>query len=121
MRPRRLEIEFYYFGGAVSVQEVGTGKRVPGVDKRLMLIQPTSRGHLETQIQGCEAEVAKHVGVSVDIVRERVQVLGRRAEVGRTGLFIERELASDESFEEIFKEEVLSNPAARVGLKGREP
>jgi len=121
VRPRRLELEFYYFGGAVDLNGVREDKRVPGVDKRLMLIQPTSSGHLESQIEGREAEVAKLLDVSIDVVRERVQVLGRRAEVGRTGLFIERELASDESFGGVFKNEVLSNPAAKVGLKGREP
>jgi hypothetical protein len=86
-----------------------------------MLIQPTTRGHRESQIVGREAEVARLLDVSIDIVRERVQVLGRRAEVGHTGLFIQRELAPGESFEEVFKREVLSNPSARLGLKGRVP
>jgi hypothetical protein len=121
IRPRALELGFYRFGGALNLEGVKSGRRVPGVDKRLVLIEPTARGHRESSVIGREAEVARIVGVDLDVVRERVHVLGRRAEIGRTGLFIRRELSPDESFEEVFRAEVLTNPAARVRLKGYEP
>jgi predicted nucleotidyltransferase len=121
IRPSALEFEFYRFGGAVSLPELERGLRVPGVDKRLMLIEPTPRGHLESPVMGREAEVARKVGVSIDIVRERVQVLTRRAEVGHTGIFLQRELAPDEGFEEVFDRLLRERPAMRLRLKKRPP
>ena len=121
VEPRRLELEFYHFGGAVELADLKRGRRVPGVDKRLMLIEPTTRGHVESPVIGREAEVAKRVGVSLDIVRERVQVLTRRADIGRTGVFIQRELAPQESFEAVFKELVERNPEMKLRLKRRLP
>ncbi len=115
--PKSLELEFYYFGGAAGPGQVEEAVRVPGVDKRLMLIEPTQQGHIESPVVGREAEVAKRVGVSLDIVRERVQVLTRRAEVGHTGIFVQRELAPDESFEAVFKELVEEKPAMKLRLK----
>jgi hypothetical protein len=117
IEPKQLELEFYYFGGAVDLEQVEGKIRVPGVDKRLMLIKPTSRGHHESPIIGREAEVAKLIGVSLDIVRERVQILTRRAEVGRTGIFLQRKLAPDENFETVFKQIVKTTPAIKLRLK----
>ena len=119
--PKSLELEFYYFGGAAGLKQVEEAVRVPGVDKRLMLIEPTPRGHIESPVVGKEAEVAKRVGVSLDIVRERVQVLTRRAEVGHTGIFVQRELSPDESFEAVFRKLVDENPAMKVRLKKQLP
>jgi hypothetical protein len=119
--PKLLEREFYHFGGAAGLKQVEEAVRVPGVDKRLMLIEPTLRGHIESPVVGKEAEAAKLVGVSLDIVRERVQVLTRRAEVGHTGIFVQRELSPEESFEAVFKKLVDENPAMKVRLKGQLP
>jgi hypothetical protein len=115
--PKLLELEFYYFGGAAGLKQVEEAVRIPGVDKQLMLIEPTQKGHIESPVVGKEAEVAKLVGVSLNIVRERVQVLTRRAEVGHTGIFVQRELSPDESFEAVFKKLVDENPAMKVRLK----
>jgi len=117
VNPKKLETEFYYFGGAVNIEQVKQAVRVPGVDKRLMLIEPTPRGHIESPVSGREAEVAKRVNVSLGIVRERVQVLTRREDVGHTGIFIERALLPDESFEEVFKRLMESHPEMKVRLK----
>lgn len=117
VNPKQLEVEFYYFGGAASPAQVKQTARVPGVDKRLMLIEPTPRGHIESPVIGREAEVAKRVNVSLGIVRERVQVLTRREDVGHTGIFIQRALLPDESFEEVFKRLVESHPEMKVRLK----
>ena len=104
MKPSQTELDFYRFGGALDLEGVEHGKRVMGVDKRLMLIEPTTFGHVESSILGREGEVAKKLGVGIEIVRERIQVLTRRAEVGHTGLYYRRELAPDESFEEVLPE-----------------
>ena len=121
VKPKQLELEFYHFGGAASVEQVKQAVRVSGVDKRLMLIEPTQRGHIESPVMSREAEVAKRVGVGLDIVRERVQVLTRREGVGHTGIFIQRALAPGESFEEVFKRLVESHPETRVRLKEQLP
>jgi len=119
--PKLLELEFYHFGGAAGLKQVEEAVRVSGVDKRLMLIEPTLRGHIESPVVSKEAEAAKLVGVNLDIVRERVQVLTRRAEVGHTGIFVQRELSPEESFEAVFKKLVDENPAMKVRLKGQLP
>jgi hypothetical protein len=116
-KPKRLEVEFYYFGGAADLRQVEREIRAAGVDKRLMLIEPTPRGHVESQVIGREAEVAKRIGVGQDIVRERVQVLTRRADIGRTGVFIERKLAPDETFESAMQRLVKENPEVKIRLR----
>lgn len=121
VKPKQLEVEFYYFGGAASSEQVRQTIRVPGVDKRLMLIEPTPKGHVESPVMGKEAEVAKRIGVRIEIVRERVQVLTRREDVGRTGIFIKRALMPDENFEEVFKQLVQRRPELKVRLKEQLP
>jgi len=121
VKPKQLEVEFYYFGGAANSEQVKRAVRVPGVDKRLMLIEPTPRGHVESPVMGKEAEVAKRVDVGLDIVRERVQVLTRRKDVGHTGIFIKRTLMPNENFEEVFKRLVQSHSEVKVRLKEQLP
>lgn len=117
IKPRPLEIEFYRFGGAVDPEQVARGERAAGVDKRLLLIEPTDGGHVESQVSGREAEVAKRVGVSLDIVRERVKVLTRRAKIGHTGIFLQQELGPDENFEKVFGRIAASNSAVKLRLR----
>jgi hypothetical protein len=112
----KTEYEFYYFGGALTLEELKRGKRVPGVDKRLMLIEPTAEGHRESPVIGREAIVARVVGVSIETVVERVRVLSRRDEVGRTGVFVKVELEPWESIEEAVKEIARRNPLFRRAL-----
>jgi len=99
LRPR--EREFYRWGGELSLNEIKKDVRVPGVDKRLKLILPKSWGHIEYSIIGREGEVSRIISVSIDTVLERIRVLTRRREIGRTGLFIEEEVPSERSIEEI--------------------
>ncbi|MFP3286941.1 MAG: nucleotidyltransferase domain-containing protein [Acidilobus sp.] len=98
MRPR--EQEFYRWGGLLDAKGVLEGRRVSGVNKELIAIIPTPRGHVEVPVAGHEGEVARLLRVSMDIVRERLSVLGRRREVGRTGTFIKEEVPPDEPIEE---------------------
>ena len=109
--PREVELEFYRFGGAVGLKEVKEGKRVPGVDKRLMLIEPTPEGHIETPLSDrSPGVVAKKVNVSQQIVEERMRVLERRADVGQTGVYVNRPLAPDESVEQVLAEPYRRRP-----------
>ncbi len=113
----KTEYEFYYFGGALDYEGLVSGKRVPGVDKRLMLIEPTPEGHIESAIIGREAEVARIVGVSLDTVLERVRVLTRRDELGRTGVFVKVELEPWENIEEAARRIARENPLFRKILR----
>jgi hypothetical protein len=117
MKMRKVEREFYEFGGEVSLEDLREGLRVCGVDKRLMLIEPTKKGHMETTIIGREEQAAKLLGISVETVLDRVHALLRRDEVGRTGVFIEKELSSSETFEMALKRLADQNPAVRRRLK----
>ena len=98
IEPQKRELEFYKFGGAVSLLELKQNRRTAGVDKRLMLIEPTDEGHVETPLNELSpGRVAKITGVSQDIVEERLRVLQRRAEVGRTGVYLDRCLSREET------------------------
>lgn len=110
---RSREREFYKFGGEIGAKELAEGARVPGIDKRLVLITPTERGHFERSIIGFEAEAAKIVGVSLEVVLERVRVLRRRDEVGRTGIFYKRVLREDETFEGVLIERAANDPSLK--------
>ncbi|MGC9778906.1 MAG: nucleotidyltransferase domain-containing protein [Candidatus Heimdallarchaeota archaeon] len=107
---REREFEFIQFGGSVNLDELKSDNRVPGVDKRLLLIEPTDEGHRESPVTGFESIVAKKVGVSVGLVRERVRILTTRDKVGRTGVYLDFELSLDENIDEAFK-----------GLKDKDP
>ena len=117
MKLRPVEKEFYRFGGEASLSTLKENKRVPGVDKRLMLIEPTPKGHVEDSVVGREEEVASLLGVSLNTVLDRVRALLRRDEVGKTGVFIKKQLASDETFEQAIKNLADQNPAVRRRTK----
>jgi len=114
---RPVEKDFYKFGGEASLSILKKDMRVSGVDKRLMLVEPTPEGHVESTIVDREEAVANLLGVSLNTVLDRVHALLRRDEVGRTGVFIERELAPDETFELVLKKLSDQNPAVRRRLK----
>jgi predicted nucleotidyltransferase len=107
------ERDFYGFAGSVTLQQLDAGVRVPGVDKRLMLIEPTPRGHVESPVAGREGQVARLLGVDTRIVSERVRTLERRRSVGRTGVFLKHSLESGEGFGEALHRLSLGRPAMR--------
>ena len=117
MEMRRVEREFYRFGGKVNLNQLKTNVRVSGVDKRLMLIEPTEKGHAESSVIGREAFTAKILDVSAETVFDRVHALLKRDAVGRTGVFIKRELRQDETFELALKKLSDLNPAVRRRIK----
>ena len=117
---RSREEEFYRWGGALDSNAVQADSRILGVDKRLILIEPTDNGHIESGVIGQEHNVAKKLGLSIDIARERVRVLTRRETVGRTGVYQTYELIDEESFEEVTKRLHDSDPALRRTIERRE-
>ena len=113
MQMRRVEREFYRFGGEVDLNRLKSDVRVVGVDKRLMLIEPTKMGHVESSVIGKEEATARILGVSAETVLDRVHALLKRDAIGRTGVFVKKELRSDETFELALKKLSESNPAVR--------
>ncbi len=114
------ERDFYAWGGMVNASQIENDIRVPGVDKRLMLIEPTKDGHIESGVIGHESMVCKKLDVAPSIAQERVRVLTRRDTVGRTGVYITRALHPDESFEEVAKQLQDEDPALRRTIMRRE-
>jgi len=117
MEMRRVEREFYRFGGETNLVQLKADVRVSGVDKRLMLIEPTDKGHVESSIIGREESTAKTLGISAETVLDRVHALLKRDTVGRTGVFVKKELAPDETFELALKKLSDLNPAVRRRMK----
>lgn len=117
-RLRVREREFYKWGGECSIEDLRVSKRVPGVDKRLMLIEPTRLGHRESPVIGREGLVARILGISQATVEERVRVLTRRREHGRTGVFLKVVLGSDESVEEAIARIARDNVLFRRRVEG---
>jgi hypothetical protein len=111
------EIEFYKFAGSVTFQQLKKGLRVSGVDKRLMLIKPTEKGHMETPVRGNEGRIAKMLGINLVTIRDRVRTLNRRDKVGRTGVYLKRELSPEEAFGEVFNQLSRSRPAIRRRMR----
>lgn len=109
----RRELEFYKFGGLLYLEDLIEDLRVPGVDKRLILIKPTEKGHIEMPIIGKEPEVASLLRISIDVIEERIRVLTKRDEKGRTGVFMKYELKPNETFEEALEKLTKKNPYVR--------
>jgi len=119
MRMRTVEREFYRFGGEANLRQLRADLRVPGVDKRLMLIEPSAKGHVESSIIGREQYAAKILGITAETVLDRVHTLLKRDVTGRTGVFIKKELAPDETFELALKRLADLNPAVRRRIKNQ--
>lgn len=117
MQMRRVEREFYKFGGEINLKQLKANVRTAGADKRLMLIEPTEKGHVESSIIGREEYYAKILGISAETVLDRVHALLKRDTVGRTGVFIKREMSNDETFEMALKKLSDLNPAVRRRMK----
>jgi predicted nucleotidyltransferase len=117
---KQREIDFYKFSGFLTLNELEDEKqlvRVSGVNKRLLFIEPTEKGHWEGSILGKEHEIARKLQVPIDVVKERVRVLSQRDHVGRTGQFISRKVPTDSHFESVLKRLQDRNPAVRRRLK----
>ncbi len=115
LKPR--EYEFYRFGGLLDRDGLARDRRVPGVNKKLVLIEPVANGHLESPVIGFESVVAEKLGISVETVLERVRVLSRRDSVGRTGVFLKHVLQPDETFEHAIQELARRSSIVRRALQ----
>ncbi len=113
---RSVEIEFYRFSGMLSYIELLKNERVPGVNKKLMLIEPRPWGHVEIPVIGNEGYVARRLGVSMEVIRDRVDALTRRVREGHTGLFVEIEVPPHKTVEEVVRDLCKENKLFRQRL-----
>ena len=108
-----VEIEYYRFSGMVNIDDIASNVRVPGVDKRLMFIEPMEFGHRELPVIGNEGYIAKRLGISLNVVMDRVEALSKRVEEGHTGLFIKIELPEFDYLEHIIRKLCVENSLFR--------
>lgn len=114
---KEREREFYKWGGELDLRGLIEEKRVPGVNKDLKLIIPTRKGHKEVEVIGNESLVAKIIGISIETVMERIRVLERRKEHGRTGVFLKVTVPAGEPVESVIDELSRRNPYFRRTLE----
>lgn len=101
---KKDEEEFYYFGGILSLKDLMEDKRVPGVNKKLELIIPTPKGHIQIPLLNNEEYASKILKISLSTIKEREQLLLRREEKGRRGVFLRYDLGKDENFAQAIRE-----------------
>ncbi len=107
------ELEFYQFGGAISLTPLKNQQRVKGINKRLLLIIPTKEGHHELSILHIpQTELVKQ-GFPQRIIQERLRVLTQRDQKGRTGIFLEMHVENEETFESKLQTLTDRNPIVR--------
>ena len=107
------ELGFYQLAGHLTIEGLEKNLRVPGINKELMLIIPTEKGHIETPVERNIEESAKILKVDPRILRNRVRVLKKRREAGRTGIYREISIPSDKTFEQVLEELMDRDPALR--------
>jgi hypothetical protein len=74
---------------------------------------------MESPVKGREVEIAKTLGINPQIVLERVRVMTRRHEIGRTGVVVLQDVGENEVFEEVMQRLVRSNPVVARRLRAR--
>ncbi len=114
--PTDRELEFFDFSGKLTPDSLKLDERVPGVDKRLRMIEPEPWGHVEYSILGREGEAATKLGVSTQLVHERVRALTRRDKVGVQGVHAKVEGRPGEPVIELLRELGRRNPKAAEKL-----
>ncbi len=107
------EREFYSFGGKLNIDELIENKRVVGIDKRLMLIEPTDSGHIEQPLLHVPIKKLLSLGFPQRLLEERIRTLKRRDQVGRTGVFLDKKVNEDEGFNLTLKLLMDRNPIVR--------
>ncbi|MHA1338712.1 MAG: nucleotidyltransferase domain-containing protein [Promethearchaeota archaeon] len=110
---KQINYEFYKFGGAIDYSDILKQRRVAGVDKRLIIIIPTEKGHRELPLLNNEKLASELIGVSPKLIEIRKRVLMKRDKIGRTGVFLNIPVDSSESFEEVLKRISDKNPIVK--------
>jgi predicted nucleotidyltransferase len=119
LKMRKEEIDFYKLAGQLSYEELLQDKRVPGIRKDLIFINPVEDGHIEFSIKEMPEMGAKILGIDVSSLRKRINVLVRRKLFGKTGVFKSIILSENESFESILNKLINEVPALRRRIQNQ--
>lgn len=111
------EHEFYTIAGKIELEGLIVGKRVSGMNKSLTVVVPVEEGHLEFPAESAPEIAAKLIGCDPRALRDRIRVLRRRQEHGRTGVYRELVLDGDQTFSWALKRLVDDNPVLRRRLR----
>lgn len=106
---KRDEVEFYNFGGLVGIEDLENNKRVPGVNKKLYIIEPTDYGHMEISLQGNEDYASKLLKISVNTIREREALLMKRKESGHSGIYLRYDISGDDTIYDVINKLYKTN------------
>lgn len=109
--------EFYKFGGAIDFNKLKNDKRVPGIDKRLVLIKPNSKGHKESPLSEFRYEARKILNISQNMINQRIRILTKRDKKGRTGVFLQKILNPNQNVESELRELSRTNSLLRRSLE----
>ncbi len=110
------EMQFYDFGGK---SDLTTQRRVMGINKKLLFVEPIPKGHIEWSIIGREYEAARKLNIDEDTVRERIRVLTRRDKIGRTGVYLRIPVPPNKSVEEYLRNLADRDPIIRRVVRER--
>ncbi|MCY3410176.1 MAG: nucleotidyltransferase domain-containing protein [Candidatus Heimdallarchaeota archaeon] len=111
------EIDFYSFGGSVTLKDIDARKRVPGINKQLLLIMPIENGHTERSILNVPQLELTRLGFSPQIIEERKRVLKRRDDIGRTGVFLNDPVDPELGFEATLRQLMDRNHLIRKKVR----
>ncbi len=117
--PNEREDEFYIFSGLLHLEDLIFNRRIAGVTKQLLLIEPDGEGYWVSSIIENKRKAIQVLSLSQRIIDERIRVLTRRDKIGRTGLLIDHSLNPDENFEHALKLIADRNTIVRRMLKRR--
>ncbi|OLS20481.1 MAG: hypothetical protein HeimC3_40300 [Candidatus Heimdallarchaeota archaeon LC_3] len=117
------ESEFLNFGGKLSLPKFQNGEFSSGINKRLMLVESQDKKGFTFKYIAIKSMpihlVARKVNVGVGIILERIRVLSKRDEIGRTGLFIKHILNPGDQPEGVLRELASKNSELRKALGRR--
>ncbi len=117
--PVEREDEFYRFSGLLYHEDLLVERRIAGVTKQLLLIEPEEEGYWYSSINTNKKRAIQILSLSQRMIDERIRVLSRRDKIGRTGLFLDYSLTPDENFEYALKSLADRNVIVRRMLKRR--
>lgn len=117
------ESEFINFGGSLSLPKFQNGEYSPGINKQLMLVEvQDKKGYSFKYISIKNIPihlVARKVNTGVETILERIRVLSKRDEIGRTGLYVNHMLQEGEQPEEVLRKLANEKPSLRKILNRR--
>lgn len=109
----KTEAVFYDIAGKLDLEGIRRRDRVVGMNKALRVIIPTSYGHSEFPAEKDPELAATLIGVDPLDLRKRINVLMRRKQHGKTGVYRKIVLEEGEGFSSVLNQLLERNPWIR--------